>query len=254
MQKIFGAILLLAICWSCSDNGDSIFQQNRVPPVTDQVTESEDQEENQPATYGPITYLALGDSYTIGQGVDESMRWPNQLKYKLKANNVEVSQVDIIARTGWTTSNLLEAIAEKNPAKYDLVSLLIGVNNQFQGKPFSKFENEFDELLIICQTLAGGSKGVFVVSIPDYGVTPFGSAYGNAEKIAREIDQYNYYIQMKCKEKGIQYIDITYLSRVLADSEEALVADQLHPSAFQYSKWIEVINLAVLDLLEVNNE
>ena len=253
MRKYFGVILLLVLCWSCADNEDSIFQRDPVQPVTDQEDEAEDQEENTPASIGPLTYLALGDSYTIGQGVEESMRWPNQLKNKLKSNNVDVSQVDIIAKTGWTTTNLLKAIEEENPTSYDLVSLLIGVNNQFQGKSFTEFENEFDELLSICQTIAGGSKGVFVVSIPDYGVTPYGSAYGNAEKIAREIDQYNNYMQRKCREKGIQYIDVTYLSRVLADSEEALVEDQLHPSAFQYSKWIEIINLEVLDLLQNSN-
>lgn len=247
-------IFLLTLCWSCADNEDSIFQRNTPPPNMDQEDEIDDQEDVPPATFGPITYLALGDSYTIGQGVEESMRWPNLLKYKLKANNVDVSQVDIIAKTGWTTNNLLRAIDEQNPTSYDLVSLLIGVNNQFQGTPISVFESEFDELLVICQEIAGGSEGVFVVSIPDYGVTPFGSAYGNAETIAREIDQYNNYIQTKCREKGILYIDITYLSRVLADSQEALVSDQLHPSGFQYSKWIEVINIAVLELLEVDDQ
>ena len=136
-----------------------------------------------------INYLALGDSYTIGQGVEEKQRWPNQLSEKLHESNFEVDSLKIIAQPGWTTSNLIEGIEHVEMGTYDLVSLLIGVNNQYQNQPFTTFETEFNILLNKSLEFAGDTKRVFVVSIPDYGVTPFGSSY--SEGIRQEIDLYN---------------------------------------------------------------
>lgn len=196
-----------------------------------------------------IRYLALGDSYTIGQGVEVSQRWPNQLGGKLEELDYIVDSIRIIAQTGWTTSNLLEAIEETEVNDFNLVSLLIGVNNQYQNQIFPKFETEFNLLLGKSIELAGDdSTRVFVVSIPDYGVTPFGSS--NAANIAEEIDMYNDFMKMQCSDKNIPFIDITEVSRELGDSDGALASDNLHPSGSQYAEWTEEILLEVIKILE----
>jgi lysophospholipase L1-like esterase len=205
-------------------------------------------EETQDDQSVAIRYLALGDSYTIGQGVDEEMRWPNQLAEKLRNARFDIGEVNIIATTGWTTQDLLNGIQKKKPDGHDLVSLLIGVNNQYQKLPFSLYETEFVELLNIAVGLAGGRENVFVVSIPDYGVTPFGSA--NSAAIGKEIDQYNAYAREKCTELEIPFIDITGISRELGNGEGALAADRLHPSGTQYTQWTEIILPEVVDLLK----
>lgn len=193
------------------------------------------------------SYLALGDSYTIGEGVDETLRWPVQLSRKLSEENITVSPVDIIATTGWTTRDLITAITEKKPQHYDLVSLLIGVNNQYQGLPFSTFTKELDELLQTAIQLAGEDKKVFVVSIPDYGVTPFGKP--NQSKIATELNQYNDYTKQVCRSLDIPHIDITEISRNLENEDGSLAPDKLHPSGSQYGSWAEEILPVVKSLL-----
>lgn len=195
-----------------------------------------------------INYLALGDSYTIGQSVDPGERWPNQLITVMKENNYKVGELKIIARTGWTTRNLLDAIESEDLGQFNLASLLIGVNNQFQGKPFELFEEEFIELLDKAIDFAGGAENVFVVSIPDYGVTPFGSS--NAYQIALELDQYNDYMSDVCDSRDIPFIDITSISRIMGDDNGALAYDNLHPSGQQYSRWVESIYPIVDELLE----
>tara|TARA_B100000809_G_scaffold200683_1_gene200993 strand:+ start:1352 stop:2074 length:723 start_codon:yes stop_codon:yes gene_type:complete len=194
-----------------------------------------------------INYLALGDSYTIGQGVEEFQRWPIQLGEKIEELNYDVDEIKIIARTGWTTSNLLQAIENTEIGKFNLVSLSIGVNNQFQNQSFTKFETEFDILLNKSIEFAGDINNVFVVSIPDYGVTPFGRS--NSESIGKEIDRYNEYISVQCEEKGIPFINITEVSRELGDSEGALASDNLHPSGSQYAQWTDIIVRTVIELL-----
>ena len=191
--------------------------------------------ENQADTQ-PIQYLALGDSYTIGQSVDTSDRWPIQLDAKLKDEGFAVERTDIIAQTGWKTSDLLNAIEDTNLEDYNLISLSIGVNNQFSGIPFEVYTSEFDELLGRIIDAAGASR-VFVVSIPDYGVTPFGS--NNSETIAQELDEYNEYARLKCDTLNIPYINITEISRILGASEGALASDNLHPSGTQYALWVD---------------
>jgi lysophospholipase L1-like esterase len=197
----------------------------------------------------PIRYLALGDSYTIGQGVSESDRWPVQLSQGIEQESSLVVEVDIIAQSGWTTSDLLSAIASYpiDSGDYNLVSLLIGVNNQYLNRPFSLYEAEFDSLLQTAMEIAGDSGNIFVVSIPDYGVTPFGS--DERESIAREIDQYNRYAKSRCNEAEITFIDVTSISRELGDSSGALVSDGLHPSGYQYSLWTDRILPKVMGLI-----
>ena len=139
-------------------------------------------------------------------------------------------------------------MADSEIGSYNLVSLLIGVNNQYQKQSFSIFESEFDELLEQSIEIAGDAKRVFVVSIPDYGVTPFGSS--NSEVIGQEIDMYNDYIAAKCEAQNIPFIDITGISRTLADSPGSLAADNLHPSGSQYALWTNEILPVVIDLLK----
>lgn len=194
----------------------------------------------------PIQYLALGDSYTIGQGVDTLDRWPNQLSSKLEQDGYTIEKTDIIAQTGWKTSDLLNAIEDSSLENYNLMSLLIGVNNQFSGIPFEIYANEFDEL--INQMIdAVGSNRIFVVSIPDYGVTPFGS--NNSETIAQELDDYNEYARSRCQALNIPYINITEISRSLGASDGALASDNLHPSGIQYAEWVEEIAPAVTEII-----
>ncbi|WP_375579657.1 SGNH/GDSL hydrolase family protein [Marivirga tractuosa] len=197
-----------------------------------------------------VSYLALGDSYTFGQGVSVSDRWPVQLSQQIEQETSLGVRVEIIAQSGWTTSDLIRAIEsyQVDSAEYNLVSLLIGVNNQYQDRPFSLYESEFDSLLQTAIEIAGGKANVFVVSIPDYGVTPIGST--NSETIAREIDQYNDYAKSVCRDADIPFIDITSISRELGASSGALASDNLHPSGYQYSLWTDRILQKVLELIE----
>jgi len=194
------------------------------------------------------SYLALGDSYTIGQGVSQLESWPYQLSDSLLEYALSIDTLTVIAQTGWTTANLLDNIESQQPQKHDLVSLLIGVNDQFQSRPFEDFQTGFDELLQIAIDRASGKSNVMVISIPDYGVTPFGSS--NSATIAMELDEYNAYMEGECNALDIPFINITTISRELEDDEQALASDNLHPSGYQYSKWVEIILPVALDLLE----
>ena len=186
------------------------------------------------------SYLALGDSYTIGQSVPVADRWPNQLAEQLMDDGIKISEVNIIAQTGWTTSNLLQAIENEAPEDHDLVSLLIGVNNQFQNQDFEIFKSQLDELIMTAIELARGDKNrVFVVSIPDYGATPFGA--NNAETIGEELDEYNDHLQLRCEAFGLPFINITEISRMLEGDDQALASDGLHPSGYQYNLWVSEI-------------
>ncbi|PWL28418.1 SGNH/GDSL hydrolase family protein [uncultured Roseivirga sp.] len=188
----------------------------------------------------PLNYLALGDSYTIGESVAESERWPVQLAERLRADGIAINDPKIIATTGWRTDQLKGAIEKDDELleTYDLVSLLIGVNNQYQNRSVESFAPEFEELLQKSIELAGGNTNeVFVVSIPDYGKTPFGAS--KAEKIAKELNEYNRVSKEICEKYKVEYFNITPISRQ-ADPDAKLVAeDNLHPSGEQYRQWVE---------------
>ncbi len=184
-----------------------------------------------------IRFLALGDSYTIGESVAENERWPEQLAEVMRSKGTKVEKPRIIAVTGWRTDQLKKAIADaqlKN--EYGLVSLLIGVNNQYQKKTADSYAPEFEELLNMAVTLAGGKKeNVFVVSIPDYGYTPFGKP--RQPEITEAIDRFNQVNQTITEKKGIKYISITDLTRQGLDRPEYVAADNLHPSGKMYTLW-----------------
>lgn len=195
-------------------------------------------------------YLALGDSYTIGESVEETERWPIQLQERLLQQGMDIGPTRIIAKTGWTTDELMAAIAETQPdSNYQLVSLLIGVNNQYRGYPMAQFEQEFTALLEMAIGFAGeNAEKVFVLSIPDYGVTPFGKRK-DPEKIARELDAYNAFSKSVCEEMGVAYFDITPISRKAAEDLSLVAEDELHPSGKMYTQWVELIESGVSDLL-----
>jgi acyl-CoA thioesterase I len=186
--------------------------------------------------------LSLGDSYTIGESVCETCRFPEQLKdsLKLKFNADNTFSLKIIARTGWTTTNLLNAIkAENSENNYDLVTLLIGVNNQFQRRPFNIYQTEFINLVDTAILLAKGDKSnLIVVSIPDYAFTPFG--VGNTT-ISTDIDKYNDYAKNYCAATNITYVNITVITRMGLQNTELVASDRLHPSKLAYSKFVERI-------------
>jgi lysophospholipase L1-like esterase len=188
-----------------------------------------------------IKFLALGDSYTIGEAVAESDRWPVQLVNQLRKKGFKADDPKIIATTGWRTDDLKKAILEQNPSKdYNLVSLLIGVNNQYQGKSAESYAPEFQELLRMAIEFAGGDKSrVFVVSIPDYGFTPFGQE--KKEGISMAIDEFNTVNKKITQSLGVKYFNITDISRKGFEDPELVAADGLHPSGKMYTLWVERI-------------
>lgn len=188
-----------------------------------------------------LKFLALGDSYTIGESVAEDQRWPVQLVKQLNATGKQYTPPKIIATTGWRTDDLKNAINRDNPSKdYDLVSLLIGVNNQYQGKSVDSYAPEFEALLDMAIEFAGGDKSkVFVVSIPDYGFTPFGKE--KQEKITRELNDYNRVNREISLRKGVKYFNITDVSRKGIEDPELVASDGLHPSGKMYKLWVDII-------------
>jgi len=188
----------------------------------------------------PLRYLALGDSYTIGQGVSETERWPYQLVDSLQKLDLENDTLAYIATTGWRTDNLQNAIRNSNlDSNFNLVSLLIGVNNQYQGRSFDQYKKEFPELLSTAVALASGDKSnVFVVSIPDYAFTPFGR---QNENISIQLDRYNAFADSVCQVEEIPFVNITPISRRGIDEPGLVAFDGLHPSGAQYKLWIDLI-------------
>lgn len=190
-----------------------------------------------------VKLLALGDSYTIGESVASSSRWPIQLVDSLQKRGVDCLQPKIIATTGWRTDNLKNAISRtkfKKDEQYNLVSLLIGVNNYYQGKSVESYAPEFEDLLKTALQLAGGDKSsVFVLSIPDYGYTPFGKE--KQQKISEGIDAYNAVNKSISDKYGVKYYNITDISRRGLDEPDLVAADGLHPSEKMYSQWVQLI-------------
>lgn len=182
-------------------------------------------------------YLALGDSYTIGESVPESGRWPVQLAHRLHA-----AAPHIIARTGWTTDELDAAITKEDPkGTFDLVTLLIGVNNQYRGRSIDEYRVQFRDLLQRAIRFAGGhAKRVVVVSIPDWGVTPYAQGRDRAQ-IARDIDAFNAVSLEETRRAGARYADVTPISRRAASDGSLVAGDGLHPSAKMYGEWVSVV-------------
>lgn len=217
MTKLYSFLFIFLLLISCNDKDAK---------VTEESTQ-------------PLTYLALGDSYTIGESVAPALRWPVQLVDSLRERGVEINVPKIIAKTGWTTQDLLLAMEQQlKEEKYDLVSILIGVNNQYQGKSIEDYKNDLDE--IFTEAIAHsktGKDGVFAVSIPDYGATPFGAE--RSEEIAAEIEEFNAVFKAKAEVYGVPFYNITPISKRAAQEEDLVANDDLHPSGRMYSLWVE---------------
>ena len=188
---------------------------------------------------GKPHYLALGDSYTVGQSVPVDDRWPVILAAELKKAGKPLATPQIIARTGWTTRNLLDALDQSPPdSTFDLVSLLIGVNNQYQGRSMEEYRVQFRQLVVKSVGYAGGdARNVFVLSIPDWGVTPAGQ--GNRDHIASEIDRFNAVAKEECDKQKVIFIDITGISRQALTNPTMIADDRLHFSGKMYKLWVD---------------
>lgn len=197
------------------------------------------------------SFLAMGDSYTVGEGVAERERWPAQLVRLLAERGIAISEPRIIAVTGWTTDELDAAIDREAPGgPYELVSLLIGVNNQYRGRPLEEYRSEFRALLERAIRFAGGNAGrVLVLSIPDWGVTPFAEGRDRA-RIAAEIDAFNAANRVETDRAGARYVDVTPITRRAAGDPALLAADGLHPSGAMYRDWAELAFPAAMAALE----
>lgn len=196
-----------------------------------------------------FTYLALGDSYTIGEMVSDMERFPVQLTTRLNSDSIDIAEPLIIAKTGWTTDELLIAIKEKNVKDtFNIVTLLIGVNNQYRGRDTENYRTELKQLLHIAFNYAGGIKEhVFVLSIPDWGVTPFAEGKDRG-KIAAEIDEYNRIKKEECEKLDIKFYDITEISRI--NDKDMIASDGLHPSGKMYNMWVDKIYSDIISTLK----
>ena len=197
-----------------------------------------------------LRYLALGDSYTIGESVDESGRWPVLLANALREDGIALAAPRIIATTGWTTGELSQAMDAAEPlGRWDFVSLLIGVNNQYRGRPVAEFATEFEALLQRAIALAGGRAGrVLVLTIPDWGVTPFGQRSGrDLAQVSRELDAYNAAVAQISARHGVKVADIAPISR--ERGAELVAGDGLHPSEALHAEWARIALPPARDLL-----
>lgn len=186
--------------------------------------------------------LSLGDSYTIGEAVAESDRWPVQLAELLRAGGKRVDELIVVAQTGWTTEELDAGMDAKSPSgAFDLVTLLVGVNDQYRGRSVEAYREQFRRLLGRAIAFAGGrAENVVVLSIPDWGVTPFAATRDRAA-IASEIDAFNAAARAEVEQAGAQWVDVTGISRRAVSDHSLLASDGLHPSAAMYSAWARLV-------------
>lgn len=204
-------------------------------------------------TPDPIRVLALGDSYTIGTGVAFTENWPNQLVNQLHIQGFDIEAPRVIAQNGWTTGDLAAGIERADPetlkVPYDLVTLLIGINNQYRGYGIEEYQLEFRTLLDEAIQFAGGDPGnVIVLSIPDWGVTPFAEGR-DSQEIARQIDEFNNRNRSESQSAGAHYVEVTEISRMAANDPSLLAPDDLHPSPKMYTQWVDVVVPVVIEIL-----
>jgi lysophospholipase L1-like esterase len=239
VYKFLSILLFIIGCQSPIENNEMMDQDSTIVQKDTVMDENNE-----------VKYLALGDSYTIGESVMEVDRWPYQLASNLQKDQVPILLPKIIAKTGWTTDELKQAIATQNPSSdYDLVSLLIGVNNQYRGYNIEQYESEFDDLLKKSIELAGDrSEQVFVLSIPDYAVTPF-AQNSDTSKISSEIDAYNLIAKKIADSYGVRYFDITGISRKAKSDASLIAEDGMHPSGKMYEEWVNLIQDEVKNML-----
>ena len=247
MRMILVILFFITNSFSCrKDSPEPMPQLSNTTTVTTPNINPNPNPAPPPTTNNKYTYLALGDSYTIGQNVAASENFPNQTISLLKAQNLDFEPARIVATTGWTTDELDRGITAANNSgillsSYNFVSLLIGVNDQYRGRTVDSYKPAFEDLLKKAIHFAGDSAGnVVVISIPDWGVTPFANGR-DRDKIAKEIDAYNLVNKQIAQRYNVDYIDITPWTREGASDLSLIATDGLHPSGKEYKRWAERI-------------
>lgn len=237
--KIFLYSFLLILFARC-DN--SIIYNNEISDQSS--TEIKDDNNNKnfiSSNNKSYSFLALGDSYTVGEGVSYEESWPSQFVDYAMERGIDFKNPELIAQTGWKTYDLLNAIKSSNlSVKYDFISLLIGVNNQFNSRPLSEFEDDLNEILTEINYLKKGNSKVIVISIPDWGYSPYGSNY-DRERISDEIDQFNNILKKFSEQNNLNFVDVTQISRLAIKEPNLIAKDNLHPSELMYSEWVKKI-------------
>lgn len=253
MKKLFCLFFcgFLLLSFSCSSINDQVLNIEEEMLIKDDISDNSNNQ-NTNNLLKEFKLLSLGDSYTIGQSVCEKCKFPAQLKDSLiQSFKVDTTfSLKVIARTGWTTTNLIDAIESENMlTDYNLVTLLIGVNNQYQNKNFSLYETEFPELVNTSIKAVNGDKNkLIVISIPDYAFTPFGKGNGT---ISQEIDKYNLFAKSYCLQNGITYVNITDITRQGLVNTSLVASDGLHPSELAYTKFVERLLPLAIEKLKI---
>jgi len=198
-----------------------------------------------------LYFLALGDSYTIGESVAPNERWPELMVGALRKRGLAFTDPLIVAQTGWTTAELMAGVEQADvQGIFDLVSLQIGVNNQYRGEDAGIYRSEFRRLLEWAVAFAAGNPGrVAVFSIPDWGVTPYANGW-DREQISREIDAFNQINRSETEQAGARYVDVTGQSRLAAQDPSLIAVDGLHPSGKMYAAWVSLALPTILSILD----
>ena len=237
---IFKIFFLLIFINGCTSNTN--YNDEDLNIDTDDFSDSlivEDNLNNQRES--PYSFIALGDSYTIGEGVNEDERWPNQFVDVAYENGVDFDQPMIIAETGWKTYDLLNAINQTNfTKKYDYISLLIGVNNQFNSRPIDEFEEDLNKLMDEMNRIKKNDGNIIIISIPDWGYTPFGES-NDMSDISEKINLFNSSLRKFASTNDLKYVDVTEISRRAINEPDLITNDNLHPSGIMYLEWAKKI-------------
>ena len=240
LHLIFKISLLLTAMNGCTSNTNYNDEDLNIDRDDYSDTLTVDDNLNTPSE-NLYSFIALGDSYTIGEGVNEDERWPNQFVDVAYENGVDFDQPMIIAETGWKTYDLLNAINQTNfSKKYDYISLLIGVNNQFNSRPIDEFEEDLNKLMDEMKRIKKNDGSIIIISIPDWGYTPFGES-SDMSDISEQINLFNSSLRKFASTNGLKYVDVTEISRRGINEPDLITNDNLHPSGTMYLEWAKKI-------------
>ena len=240
LHLIFKIFFLLTVMSGCTSNTN--YNDEDLNIDRDDLSDTLVVEDNlNNPRESPYSFIALGDSYTIGEGVNEDERWPNQFVDVAYENGVDFDQPMIIAETGWKTYDLLNAINQTNfTKKYDYISLLIGVNNQFNSRPIDEFEEDLNKLMDEMKRIKKNDGSIIIISIPDWGYTPFGES-SDMSDISEQINLFNSSLRKFATTNGLKYVDVTEISRRGINEPDLITNDNLHPSGVMYLEWAKKI-------------
>ena len=240
LHLIFKIFFLLTVMSGCTSNTN--YNDEDLNIDRDDLSDTLVVEDNlNNPRESPYSFIALGDSYTIGEGVNEDERWPNQFVDVAYENGVDFDQPMIIAETGWKTYDLLNAINQTNfTKKYDYISLLIGVNNQFNSRPIDEFEEDLNKLMDEMKRIKKNDGSIVIISIPDWGYTPFGES-SDMSDISEQINLFNSSLRKFATTNGLKYVDVTEISRRGINEPDLITNDNLHPSGIMYLEWAKKI-------------